>query len=439
MNRTYLLYDRGRLEFQVPDSWQMLEPSDPPAICNLPAVIDHALADPIGTRPLLELAQVADKAAPAVIVISDMTRPVPNREFLPQIIDVLRRGGYGDDQIIILIATGMHRPSTEAERIDLVGERIARKYEIIDHRADAPDTLVELPEKTTSGTKVAIDATYYNAKFRVVTGFIEPHFMAGFSGGRKSICPGLVNLSTIQKFHGPEFLGDPRAATGVLEGNPCHREAVEVARMVPPDFTFNVTIDAAGKITGLFAGDLERAHAQGVQFVRRSMSVQVDTPFDLVVTSGGGYPLDTTFYQTVKGMVAASDLLENGGKVVVAAGCAEGIGSPEYKNLMFQYSDDYKTFLKDIFARDEVLKDQWEFQMQIRVLEKTGWDGLIMLTDGIPIDDLRKCSVVPAEDLVGPGRPAELMENLIELLAPEATRAAVLPRGPYILPKVTQT
>ena len=166
------------------------------------------------------------------------------------------------------------------------------------------------------------------------------------------------------------------------------------------------------------------------------MTVQVDQPFEIVFTSGGGYPLDTTFYQTVKGMVAAGILVADDGKVIIASRCAEGIGSDEYRNMMFKYADDYKGFLRDIFASDEVVKDQWEFQMHTRVLEKTGWDGLIAVNDAIDIDELRKCSVIPAQDIVGPANANEMVKRLVKMFASHPARVAILPRGPYILPKV---
>lgn len=436
MKSTYLLYDRDRIQFDVPESWQILEPPDPPSIPDVEAAIEQALAEPVGTRPLLELARAADKAGHAVIVISDITRAVPNQAFLPAILDTLARAGFERDKIIILIATGMHRPSTHAERIELVGPEIADSYHLVDHLSEEATSLVELPAQTSSGASVGIDATYYDAGLRIVTGFIEPHFMAGFSGGRKSICPGLVDLRTVQRVHGPQFLGDPNAATDILDGNPCHRESLEVAKMVPPDFIFNVTVNSQGRIAGIFAGELEQAHLAGVEFVRRYMTVEVARPFEAVFISGGGYPLDTTFYQTVKAMVVANDYLERAGRIVIASGCAQGIGSEIYTSIMFKYADDYEKFIDDIFSRDEVLKDQWQFQMHCRVLERTGREGLMMITDGIPLHELRRCNVTPGEDLLGRAGPAKMLAKMVERISEQTSNVAIVPRGPYIIPKV---
>ncbi len=436
MKSTYLLYDRARLEVEVPAHWSILEPADPPAVSDLFAVIEAALEKPIGSEPLSAIAGRADKSKPAVIVISDITRAVPNREFLPYLIRTLKQGGFEDRQIILLVATGTHRPSTRQEHIELVGPEIAGKYKIVDHQARDPETLVDLPHRTGAGTSVRMDATYMGAGLKILTGFIEPHFMAGFSGGRKSICPGLVDLVTLQIFHGYKFLADPRARAGNLEGNPGHLEALDVARMVRPEFIFNVTVNAGGKITGIFAGDMERAHEAGADFVRRTMTVRVDRPFDVVFTSGGGYPLDTTFYQAVKGMVIAAEYVRAGGKVVICSGCRQGFGPQTYRDLMFEYGD-YKDFVRDISRSKETRMDQWEFQMHTRVLDKIGVEGLIMSCDTMTSSDLRRSFVTAAEDVVGPGSAREQIGCLVRRFSSDGLRVGVLPRGPYILPEVT--
>ncbi len=437
MKRTYLLYDRGRLEIQTPDTWEILEPADPAALTDHVNAIGTALEQPIGSKSLAQIACEADKSKPAVIVVSDITRAVPNSLFLPEIIRLLKAGGYPDDRITILIATGMHRPSTAAEHVELLGPQIAKTYRVVDHRADAPETLRDLAHRTRSGTAVRINREYFDAGLRILTGFIEPHFMAGFSGGRKSICPGLVDLGTLQKFHGYTFLSDARAKAGNLEGNPCHQEALDVARMARPDFIVNVTVNAHGQITGVFAGDMERAHEAGVDFVRRTMIVKADRPFDTVITSGGGYPLDTTFYQTVKGMVLANEYVRNGGQIVMVSGCRSGIGSPAYRDIMFRYSD-YRDFLRDIAVSPRTELDQWEFQMHARVLAKTGTDGLIMACDHLDADTRRRCHVTPIELHAGSGPAEGQIRRLVDKLAAANRRVAVMPRGPYILPEVSE-
>ncbi len=436
MKQTYLLYDKEKIDIAIPDSWYVLEPTDPPAFKDLDRTIADALANPIASKPLREITQAADKSGQAVIVISDITRPVPNKKILPAIIEVLKSVGYDDENIKILVATGMHRPETDEEHIALVGREIFGRYEIIDHRASQAEELIELAERTSSGTSVRINKYYYQASLRIVTGFIEPHFMAGFSGGRKAICPGLVDLKTLEKFHGAKFLADANTRMGRLEGNPCHREALEIARKVKPDFLFNVTINAEEEITGIFAGDSEQAHLEGIEFVRKTMTVKVAEPFDVIFVTNGGYPLDTLFYQANKGMTAAMEYIKPNGTIILIAGCKEGIGSDSFREILFEY-DDYKKFLADIFATDETRLDQWGFQMQSKVLEKIGRENLIMVTDGISLDELRRCHVTPADDYIGRYPIRQQVERLIEKFSADTDkRIAVIPRGPYILPRI---
>jgi nickel-dependent lactate racemase len=260
--------------------------------------------------------------------------------------------------------------------------------------------------------------------------------MAGYSGGRKSVCPGLVDLTTVQQFHGPELLSHPKTKVGVIEGNPCHRESLDVALAVPPDMIFNVTINATAEITGIFAGDLEQAHLTGAKFVEEHMLIEVPECFDAVFTSGGGYPLDTTFYQAVKGMSAGSDLLGDRGTVIIATCCEEGIGSQEFQDILFEYTDDYDRFLKDIFTADEVRRDQWEIQMRAGILKKTSREGLIVVCDGIETETLRRCTVTPGAEVVGDGTATDQIEKLVAHVAENTSNVAVIPRGPFIISRV---
>ncbi len=436
MKKTYLLYDKDRIEISVPDSWEILEPTDPPALDDVGISISNALESPIASDSLKVLAERADKSGKAVIVISDITRPVPNSVFLPAIIEAIRSGGFREEDIVILVATGMHRSSSKQEHIELVGRNVYERYSVIDHRAEESGSLVELPDKTSSGTSVRVDRVYYEASLRVVTGFIEPHFMAGFSGGRKAICPGLVDLATIEKFHGAEFLDDDNTRMGRLDGNVCHKEALEIARMVKPDFLFNVTINGEGEITGIFAGDFEQAHLAGVEFVRKTMTVEVDERFDVIFISNGGYPLDRVFYQANKGMIAANEYLRDNGLVILVAGCRDGIGSDSFRQILFEY-DDYKDFLRDIFGGAKTRLDQWGFQMQTKLLKRVGKENVIFVTDGIAESDLRRCHITPACDLVGRSAVREQVYKLVDMVCGmKDKRVAVIPRGPYILPKV---
>jgi nickel-dependent lactate racemase len=301
---------------------------------------------------------------------------------------------------------------------------------VLDHDSRDPSQLEAVPGTTSSGATVRLNRHYLAADLRILTGLVEPHFMAGYSGGRKAVFPGLTDLRAIRSFHGPRFLEDPRTATGVLEGNPCHREAADAARLAGADFILNVAIDRERKIVGVFAGELEAAFHAAAEAVGGFCRAAASRPADIVVTSGGGYPLDATFYQTVKGMVGALPVVREGGAVLIASACSEGIGNREYGELMLEYDGRHEDFLGDIQARDEVQQDQWEFEMQCKALARVGVDGLVVCTDGIPRDTLRRLSVTP-------GR-GSLQETLDALLAARpGARVVAIPEGPYTLAELS--
>lgn len=422
-----MLYGKEELELCVPASAVVLEGQDIEALADAETAVLEALANPIGSRSLRQLV-TAKRPATVAITISDITRPVPNRQFLPAILKVLSDLGIGDNRIVIIIGTGMHRGSTEQEREILVGRDILNRIEVIDHQAERSETLVKVSDEPV----VKICRRFAEADFRIVTGFIEPHFMAGFSGGRKGVCPALVDLESIQRFHGYETLSNQCADNGILGGNPCHEGALEVALAVGVDFLFNVAITRDREIAGIYCGDLEEAHLAGCEQVGRWNSANIDGPFDLVITSGGGYPLDQTFYQTVKGMCTALPALAEGSTLLQVSGCAEQLGSEAYTKLMLGYGNDWQRFLKDIAASGVTGLDQWELQMQSRVLARIGQDKLWFVSDGIEADIQRRIAVRP---ILGPGDAQDRAQRAIdEYLAacPEAD-IAVIPEGPYVM------
>ena len=392
----------------------------------------EALARPINSPPLAELVAARGPATVA-ITISDITRPVPNKVFLPPMLQVLNAAGVGDSQIVIIIGTGMHRPSTPAERETLIGGDIASRVEVIDHVAADPATLVRISDAAAGGPPVSVNRRFAEADLRIVTGYIEPHFMAGFSGGRKGVCPALVDLATVQRFHGYETLADDRADNGVLEGNPCHEIALAVARKVGVDFLFNVAISLDRQIAGVYCGELEAAHLAGCKDVARWTTAEIDAPFDLLVTNGGGFPLDQTFYQTVKGMCTALPALEPGSTLLQVSHCGERLGSQAYTELMLGYDNDWRRFLGDVERhKDRTLLDQWELQMQCRVLARIGRESLWLVSDGIEGDVQRRIAVSP---ILGEGDAQARAQRAIDeyLAARPDARVAVIPDGPYTM------
>lgn len=428
MKKVSLAYGKGSIGISVPDSADIAEPKMPPALSEIDPAIGDALADPIGSRALSDLLRER-KPKRVAITISDITRAVPNKIFLPRILGVIDTSGISPDDVTIIVGTGMHRPSSSDELLELVGEQIMERYQVIDHHADREDELVTI----STDPYVSINRFFMEADFRIVTGFIEPHFMAGFSGGRKGVCPALVNLKTIERFHGYPTLANPASREGVLEGNPCHEIALEVARKAGVDFLFNVTINAEKEITGIFCGDLEGAHSAGTSFVADSVGVKINHPYDLVITSGGGYPLDTTFYQSVKGMCLAMPALGENSRLAIASDCSQQFGSPAYTDLMKQYHRDWRQFINDASTHPEkVLLDQWELQMQCRVLERIGQEHLHFFSDGMEMEN-QGMAIVDVPDL--PGSVEERLQKFVDRWVGEHPGASMLvvPEGPYVM------
>ncbi len=302
--RVRLEYARTGLEVELPDKHvvRTLAYKDAAPLVDPAAALKAVLAQPTGTPPLATLARDRHDAC---IAICDITRPVPNKLMLRPILATLEQAGIPRDKITILIATGLHRESRPNELVEMVGEEIAAKYAIFDHHGQQIEEHTYLGESP-RGVPVWIDSRYVHADLKITIGLIEPHLMAGFSGGRKLVCPGLAALQTVKVWHGPDFIEHPNADCGILEGNPVHEENTWIARCAGCDFIANVVIDAERRPLKFVAGDMEQAFLEGVEFVRGVVIDTVDEPVDIVVTSSAGYPLDTTFYQSVKGMTGAA-------------------------------------------------------------------------------------------------------------------------------------
>ena len=360
----------------------------------------------------------------ACIVISDITRPVPNKVILPPILETLEKAGIPRDKITILIATGIHRPNEGKELEEMVGTSIMSAYRIVNHFSQKPESHTYLG-KTQRGTPIYIDKTYIEADLKIVTGLIEPHLMAGYSGGRKAICPGIASIDTMKIMHGPELMEHPKSAVGILDGNPFHMEATEIALMTGVDFNLNVAIDKQRQITGVFAGDLVESHLIGAKFVEKLAKVTIPAPVDAVVVSSAGYPLDTTFYQAIKGLLTAVEIVKQGGSIILVAACSEGIGSKPFTDLLFK-TDDLTAFVEGLYNPANFVIDQWQLEELAKVARKA---DILFYTDGIPYQQRAKMFVEPLRT------PQEGIEALLERYGEDAQIAAI-PEGPYVLAKV---
>jgi nickel-dependent lactate racemase len=428
MKPVHLLYGKDGMELHVPDSADVLVGQNVPAVPRPDEAVAAALAAPIGSPPLAELLRLK-RPRTVAITISDITRPVPNQLFLPPMLKVLNDCGVADAQIVIIVGTGMHRPSTPAEHEHLVGKDVLARVEVIDHRAEDAATLTRVSDDP----PVSLCRRFAEADFRIVTGYVEAHFMAGFSGGRKGVCPALVDLHTVQRFHGYQTLAHPSADTGVLDGNPCHEIALKVARAVGVDFLFNVAITGDRRIAGIYCGSLVAAHEAGCRQVRQWTTAQIDRPYDFVITNGGGYPLDQTFYQTVKGMCTALPALHPGSTLLQVSACNERLGSDAFTDLMMTWADRWPEFLAHIEANAQRTElDQWELQMQAKVLRVIGPRKLWFVSDGIAQRVQMHIAVNP---MLGQGSARDRAQRAIDdyAAAHPAARICVIPEGPYTM------
>src|SRR5262250_1893092 len=390
--------DIPAIVFDVPAGTALLTVSRPaPPLANPTSAIAQALQAPYGTPPLAQVVAAASpEKAPArktaVIVVSDITRPdVPYTgpaSILHPVLHTLEAQGLLPEHITMLVATGTHRASTAAEKIMMFGADVVQRYPILDHCATDTATL-RFVARTAQGTDVYINTRYLDADIKILTGEIKPHFMAGFSGGRKAICPGLANLETLQKFHSPQFLEHPCATNLILAGNPCHHEATEVAERVGADFLINVTMNEDKQLTGVYAGHWRLAFEQATASLAEAVSVPVSEPYEVLIT------LDSTInhYQAAKAAVGAIPILVDGGTLVQIANSSDGIGATEYVHELelLRSLSSHRDYIAALYQRPVVHKDQWEVEMWCKVLEKVGGPGgLIYCTTGINPGELEK-------------------------------------------------
>lgn len=422
--RVHLEYGRTGLEVELPDRNVVkclgYRPAEP--LADPQRTVRDRLASPVGALPLAELARGRRDAC---VVISDITRPVPNKTLLPPILSTLEDCGMPRDRILILVATGLHRPNLGEELVEMVGREIVDQYRIENHHGQERSEHVYLGESP-RGVPIWIDRRYVEADLKITTGLIEPHFMAGFSGGRKLICPGLAGIETIRIWHSPRFLEHPNAKTGLLEGNPVHEENTWIARHTGCDFIVNTVIDDRRRMLAVVAGDMEKAFLEGVDFVRPLVTDSLPEPADIVVTSSAGYPLDTTYYQSVKGMVAALPIVKEGGTIIIAASLTEGIGSPEFRGLFGEHPS-LESFMERITGSDYFVMDQWQLEELAKVRRKA---KVKVVSQGLPADTINGMFTQWAPSVEA------AVEDCLQEYGPGAT-IAVIPKGPYVCAELT--
>ena len=420
-----LEYGRGRLPVRIPDGCEVtvLRKKPLPVIGDAARAVGRAFDAPVGAPPLASLARGRRSAC---ILVCDVTRPVPNRVFLGPMIRILIDAGIPAEGITVLVATGLHRPNRGEELAELVGDPwVLDTVRVENHFARDAAAHVDLGVTATRGTPVKLDRRFVGADLRIATGLVEPHFMAGWSGGRKVVAPGVAHEDTIRTFHNARFMEDPAAIQCNLDGNPLHEEQIEIMRMLGDVHAVNTIIDERRRLCFVNFGEIVESHLEAVRFARDSCTAPVGRRFRTVVTSAAGHPLDKTYYQTVKGMVTPIDVLEPGANLIIASECSEGIGSLQYREAQRRLvADGPEGFLAGILGKRFADIDEWQTEMQLKPMRLA---GVHLYSRGLPAED-RALTGVNVVDSI-----EDAIARSVESSGDRAV--AVIPEGPYVVPR----
>ncbi len=421
-----LAFGRGVLPVTVPDGTDVtiVRKESRPKLG--PDAIERALAQPVDAPPFDELVRGRRSAC---ILVCDITRPVPNRLFLRPMIEALLAAGMARDAITILVATGLHRPNEGDELAEVIGDPwVLETVRVVNHFARNDDDHVDLGVTPLRGTPIKLDRRFVEADLRIATGLVEPHFMAGYSGGRKVIAPGIAHADTIRTFHSARFMEDERATSCVLDGNPLHEEQLAIVRRLGETYALNTVIDEERDLVFASFGETIASHMAAVRFAHDWTAVPVGRRFSTVVTSSAGFPLDKTYYQTVKGMVTPLDIVEPGGTLIVASACSEGMGSAEFRasqERLVRLGPD--AFLATILEKRFADIDEWQSEMQLKSMRAA---TVQLFAPGLRGDERRLTGVDMIDSIDTAVRAS------IDAHADGAV--AFIPEGPYVIPYATQ-
>jgi nickel-dependent lactate racemase len=420
--RVHLQYGQDGLDVEIPGTRvTLLEPRFSEGLADEAAAFREAVRQPLGSRPLRELVAAHERLA---VVVPDITRPLPSERLLPWLFAEL--GHVPAENVVIVNGTGSHRVNTPTELEAMLGRDVLARYRVVNHNAHDPATLTHAGAAP-DGAPVYLNREYVEAERRIVLGFIEPHFMAGFSGGYKGVFPALGDIDAIMRYHDAATIGHPQSTWGLLDGNPTQAIVRHNGALLPVDFLINVTLNRRRAITRFFCGEVSAAHAAGCAFARETAMVACPAPFPIVVTTNGGYPLDQNLYQAVKGMSAAAQVVAAGGLIVTAARCNDGFPAHgNFRTLLWQH-DSPRAVLGTILKPGFSLYDQWEAQLLALIRLKAE----VALFSEIPPDEVRRAHLEPLADVA-----ARLRQEL-ERRGNE-TPIAVLPEGPMTIPYLTQ-
>ena len=423
--KVHLPYGRQGLEVELPEQAQVLHPKRVPALAQPEEAVRQALRQPIGSPPLAELVRPTDSVA---IVFSDITRPTPNHILLPAILGELAAKGVPEENVTLINATGMHRPNTRDELIAMLGQEVIDRYRIVQHDARDKGQQAFL-SKNARGAEIWVNGDYMRANVRILTGFVEPHIFAGYSGGGKSVLPGIAGAETIMSNHGGPMLADPKATWGQAEGNPVFEEARQVALATQPSFIVNVTLNEHKEVMGVFAGEMAQAHDAGIAFAEKAYLQPVPQRYDIVVATNMGYPADINLYQSVKGMSVAAQAVKEGGTIILAAECADGLGQAHYAEML-AWRENPRELLDMVLQPGFAELEQWAIQCQTMVQVKAD----VYLYSSMGPEQTRRAHLKHCPDI---GETmATLSEDFRRRNGGKEPTVLVLPFGQLAVPRV---
>ena len=421
--KVVLSYGKTGLTVEFPDdNVTVVRPVFVPGFSDERGAVAEVLKHPIGRPALKDMVKPSDTVA---VVFCDATRPVPNRLILPVLLEEVESAGVGKDQIVLINALGTHRPSPPQELVELLGEDLVRDYRVVQHDCNDHGTMA-LAGRLSNGQELWVNRDYLSADFKILTGFIEPHFFAGFSGGGKLVFPGIASLENIKEAHGYRILSHAKSTWGITHGNPVWELLTEGAELTAPDFIVNVTLNSEKAITGVFAGELRAAHARGAEHARQTAMRAVREPFDVVITTNSGYPLDRNVYQTIKGISAAASIVKDGGAIIAAAECIDGIPAGSPFHTLLQRAGTPERALELIATPGFSMQDQWQVQLEAEIQMKA---EVYLYSHRLSKDDIRATMLKPCDSI------EDTLADLLHKYGPSAS-ICVLPEGPQTIPYI---
>ena len=414
-----LAFGKERLKTEIPDHihTELVEPRYVKGLPDQEKAVKDALDQPINHPPLSDSVSEGQKVA---IIFSDITRATPYQVILPPLLNAL--GQVPDKNITFFCATGTHRPATSEELITILGKEITERFRIVQNNASDPSQY-KYVGTTSSGNRILLNSEILEYDLRILTGFIEPHFFAGFSGGGKALMPGMASLETVRNNHAISKLEHPNTRWGYTSGNLLWEELMEAAELAAPLFLLNITLNRNKEITGVFAGELREAHERGCRFTKETAMAPLEEAFDVVITSNSGYPLDLNVYQSVKGMSAAERVVKKGGSIIMAAECWDGIpAGSDYETILNSVAN-VGALMDFIREHEDELQDTWQVYFQAMIQMKAN----VYLFSKLDHKTVKSAHLEPVENL------NRLVLELVEKYGPD-TRICVLPEGPHTIP-----